>query len=291
LTLLLPCVTVDADNISGAVTVNSVKAAGEAGQDPKSGKPRAKSGVGFPYWDLEKSIEVVRVIHEKAGGIADNAQVATLLGYSGVENGNFRTRMSAARMFGLTETADDRRIRVTARGRSIIAPVTPAESRRGRLDAFMEVELFRKVFDRFNGTTLPESVGLKNLLENEYKIVPDRVAPTVRILLDSAEQAGLFEASGGNRTRLVTPLGLDATAQFTVPSVKAEVTTDERPPSGTGSGGADSSSSGIDPAIVGLLRRLPPGGTPMSEKRRNALIQAFTNVVEFLYPSDADEVP
>lgn len=54
---------------------------------------------------------------------------------------------------------------------------------------------------------------------------------------------------------------------------------------GGGGGGDD---TGIDPAIVGLLKRLPKGGTPMTAKRRKALIDAFTNLVEFIYPDVED---
>lgn len=268
--------------------METVKAVRPQEPDPKAGKPRAKSGVSFPYWDLNSAVEVAKVMHDRAGGVCDNTQLAPLLGYSGVSNGSYRTRVSSAKMFGLIEDTEDRRLRVSARGRAIVAPVNSTDERNARVAAFLSVELFKRVFDEYNGATLPENVGLRNLLQ-QYQVVPDRIAPTVRILLDSAEQAGLFEVAG-NRTRMVMPVGGVTPAPSTQPPPPPPA--DVPPPrtqfGGGSGGGGGNDGTDIDPAILGLLKRLPPGGTPMSHKRRTALIAAFTNVVGFIYP-DADD--
>src|SRR6185312_3207659 len=266
----------------------TVKVVKEPEPDPKAGKPRARSGVSFPYWDLDSVTEVARAIHERAGGACDTAQLATMLGYSGISNGSFRTRVSAAKMFGVIEDSDDHRLRVSARGRRIVAPVTDADGISARTEAFLAVDLFRRVFDRFNGTTLPEQVGLRNLFANEYQVVPDRIAPTVRILLDSAEQAGLFQAAG-NRSRMAMPLSAGFTPAAPAPIAPPAIEKIEiHRPGGNGGGGGDDGTSEIDPAIVGLLKRLPPVGTAINAKRRKVLIDAFTNVVAFLYPDAED---
>jgi hypothetical protein len=271
--------------------MTTVRAVKDPEPDPKEGKSRAKSGVAFPYWDLDSSIEVARVIHERAGGSCDLPQLATLLGYSGISNGSFRTRVAAAKMFGVIESTDDNKLRVSSRGRSVVAPVTVADGSKARVEAFMAVDLFKKVFDRFNGTTLPENIGLRNLLQNEYQVVPDRIAPTVRILLDSADQAGLFQMAG-NRTRMVMPVGTAPAASPPAPPPVQHQTPHNDHHRHGGSGGSGGSGGGgdvgIDPAILGLLRRLPPGGTPLSKQRRDALIAAFTATVGFIYP-DADD--
>lgn len=122
--------------------------------------------------------------------------------------------------------------------------------------------------------------------ETTYQVVPDRVVPTVRIMLDSADYAGLFKAAG-NRSRMTMPLNLPGGSAKMVPPQPAGLT--ETPKSGGNGGGGDDGGT-IDPAILGLLRRLPPGGTPLSSKRRKALIDAFTATVGFIYPeADGDE--
>lgn len=261
-----------------------IKAVKEPEPDPKKGKARAKSGVRFPYHTLDDCIQVARTIHERAGGVCSVAQLATLLDYSGVRNGAFRTRMSATRMFGLIEEADEQNVKVSARGLAIVAEISESLASKARVEAFMAVELFKKVYDRFDGTTLPGQAGLQNLLSTEYQIVTDRVAPTVRILLDSADQAGLFKTAG-NRTRMTMPLtGASRTAPN--PPATPPQSTPELTVRHGGNGGGDGPK--VDPAIMGLLERLPPGGTPLSTKKRKTLIEAFTATVNFIYP-EAEE--
>jgi hypothetical protein len=192
-------------------------------------------------------------------------------------------------MFGLIETTPDLKFRLTQRGQAIVSPITEQSAEQAKVEAFMSVDLFKKVYNQFNGTTLPAEVGLKNLFETTYQVIPDRAAPTVRIMLDSAEYAGLFKAAG-NRTRMTMPLTLPGGATAMLPPAPATPVEQPGTGGGNGGGGGDGPGTGIDPAILGLLRRLPPGGTPMSSKRRKALIDAFTAMVGFIYPeADTEE--
>ncbi len=182
-------------------TLESVKT---VDPDQKLIKSRPKSEVSFPYFDLDKSIEVAQKMHEDAGGRCTREQLASVLGYSGTKNGGFLTRISAAKMFGLVDEAGDS-IVLSERAKRIISPVREQDSGRAKLDAFMAVELYRRVYEDFKGQALPQEAGLKNLFTNTYKVVPNQVAPALRNLLDSAESAGLFRISG-TRSKMVEPL-------------------------------------------------------------------------------------
>lgn len=101
---------------------------------------------------------------------------------------------------------------------------------------------------------------------------------------DSADYAGLFKAVG-NRTKMVMPLTLPGGTAQLAPPAPAEPPTDTSL-GGDGGGGGDGEN--IDHAIlINLLRRLPPGGTPLTGRRRKALIDAFTAMLVYVYP-DAD---
>ena len=267
-----------------------IKAVPDPAPDPKAGKPRSKSGVSFPYYDIDRSVDVVRVMHDKAGGSCDRAQLAALLNYSGVKNGGFLSRVAAAKMFGFIDE-DDNRLRVTRRGQATVAPINDGDAERARAEAFMSVELFRKVFDRFNGQNLPAHAGLSNLLLNEYMVFQYRVAPTLKIMLDSADQAGLFRTAG-NRSRMVTPLlpAQSAEASRVGDAGKNNGHSASLPPTPAGrrSGGGGDEPPDIHPAILGLLTDLPPAGTMITEKKRTSLIAAFTGLVGYLYP-EADQ--
>lgn len=266
---------------------------------PRAVTPKPRSEIAFPYYSLDKSIEVPKLIHERAGGRCGRGQLAGLLGYSGVKNGGFLTRMSAAKMFGLIEENGDV-ITLTDRAKKILSPVRPTDAEQAKLDAFLSVELFRKVFDDFDGHTLPAADGMSNLFLTQYKIVPNQVVPALRNLMDSADSAGLFRVTG-NRSKLIRPIirndGLDAPPP--PPPSPA--------PPNSQNGGDDNSNrdqrnsgrhgngtqvgpdlSGVHPALIGLIQNLPAVGSNLGPKRRAALIDAFKHTINFIYPEEEE---
>ncbi len=257
------------------------QAVAESADDPRKGKSRApQSEIQVPYYDLENAVNVARALHAKAGGICDRAQLAALLGHT-VKSGAFMSRIGAARMFGLVERADGARLRVTTRGRAIVAPVDPQRAAQAKVDAFLSVELFRKVHHDYEGASLPDAAGLRNMFENDYGIVKSRAAPTVRIMRRSAEYAGFFDTVGSSQ--MVKPMNLPEDPQQVDNDDQADSRDEPR-------GNSDvTDTSGIDPAIIGLLQRLPPGGTPLPAVKRKQLIAAFTSVVKFIYPEPEDD--
>jgi hypothetical protein len=259
---------------------------------------RARSDVAFPYYSLDKSIEVAKFIHERAGGRCDRAQLAALLGYNGVKNGGFLTRMSASKMFGLIEEAGSA-ITLTERAKKILSPVRPSDAEQAKLDAFLDVELFEKVFTDFHDHTLPGPDGLTNLFLTQYKIVPKQVSLALRNLMDSADSAGLFKVAG-NRSKLIRPIIRDdgrVTPPPPAPSTRnSEDGSDQdaedgmrakhNPVRNADTKGPDL--SGVHPALVGLIQNLPAVGATLGPKRRAALIDAFKHTINFVYPEEED---
>lgn len=271
----------------------------EPSNKAKAVLPKPRSEVAFPYYSLDKSIDVPKVIHERAGGRCGRGQLAGLLGYSGVKNGGFLTRISAAKMFGLIEENGDT-ITLTDRARKILSPVRPSDAEQARLDAFMAVELYKKVFDDFDGHTLPAADGLSNLFLTQYKIVPNQVAPALRNLMDSADSAGLFKVMG-NRTKLIPPIirndGAAVPPATPDPAPPDDDAHGENMPTrgqrnggrnGNGGGQPGPDMSAVHPALVGLIQNLPPVGSTLGPKRRSALIDAFKHTINFVYPEEED---
>jgi hypothetical protein len=274
--------------------MSTIKPVKDPTADPQKGKPKPKSGSSCPYYDLDQSITVAKTIHEQGGGACSREQLAPLLKYSGTNNGGFLTRVSAAKMFGLIEEGNET-IRITERAKSILSPVMPQDADRAKLDAFLGVGFFRDIYERFKGQALPQEVGLKNLFENTYQIVPGRVVPSLRVLMDSADTAGFFKTVG-NRSRMVMPVGIgDGSAAQTAEFKQKEAAADagdkgentykhER----RGRSAGDIGGHEIPSALIGLLEKLPPAGTPIPPKRRTALTDSFKSLIDFLYPDPED---
>ncbi|MHB8424870.1 MAG: hypothetical protein ACYDB9_06915 [Gammaproteobacteria bacterium] len=265
--------------------MSALKTVKERVNDDKSSRSKPKSGVSYPYYDLNQSIGVANIVHEKAGGSCSREQLAPLLGYSGVKNGGFLTRLSAAKMFGLIQE-EGGQLKLTDRAHQILSPVMPEDEKRAKADAFLAVELFQKVYEMFNGRALPSEVGLKNLFQSTFKIVPDRIVPALRVLMVSADTAGFLSA---NRDRIVMPLIKDQPGESKVPTGDA-VTVGEDSNKGKGGGRGGGDPPNINPAIYGLIRDLPPAGTVMSKKKRDNLIAALTAAITYIYPEEESPI-
>ena len=252
----------------------------EATPDPKAGKQRPQSKTRFPYRTLSEAARVAQEIHG-AGGVCARDQLAALMGHKSTKSGSFVTRLGAAKMFGLIEKASDGKFRTTQRGRDIVAPVSPQREAKAKVDAFLDVELFRRVYRQHEGSGLPGEAGLRNLLESDYGVIQSRIRPTVRIMLDSAKYAGFFDTAG-DRSRMVIPVAQSGDDSLRTPP------DNDRKTEGSGASGDGEGSGEIEMALRGLLRSLPKAGTPMSPKRRDTLVSAFTGVIAYLYPDPED---
>lgn len=263
-----------------------VKVLQQAAPDDK--QPQKLSGIGYPYNDFNDSLKVAEIIHLKGGGSCDIDQLAAWLDYKSTSSGTFASRLSSARYFGLIGNTKSGRVGITDRARAIIAPVMPDDAVKGRADAFLGVGLYKQIFDHFRGTTLPPDVGLQNLFQQQYKILPDRVQQAVRVFKDSATQTGFFLSA---RDRLIRPAATALSPAAAQADAAPEAKRDEVPPErrrtiGGGGGGGDD--SGVDPSILGLLRRLPQPGAAWTKADQQAFLEAFAGVVKFMYPAKGE---
>lgn len=250
--------------------------------------PGGKSETQYPYFDLNDSIEVAKAVHERGGGNCSRAQLAAFLNYKTTRSGTFISRIYAAKQFGLVEFSGDS-ISTTDRGNRVLHPVFAEDEAAARIEAFLSIPLFSRVFETFDGKQLPADVGLQNLLQNRMGIVPDRVKPALRVLMQSAEQAGFFETTG-NKSRMIKPIvsqqqAAKPDAQHAERS-KPEPTQDQKPSSGTGDGGPP----GVHPALVAILRELPRSGTEWPKSKKDRFIVGFRGILDIVYP-DPEGLP
>lgn len=260
------------------------------GQPASKGRP--KSAIGYPYFDLDASIKVAEAIHMQGGGACSPDQLAHWLGYKSTRSGTYLTRVAAAKQFGLIEGSGDR-LTVADRALAILAPVMPSDAIRSRVEAFLNVELFDRVYNDFRGKTLPSEGGLSNLFQNTYKIVPDRVPAAVRVFLASARQAEFLVGAGDN-TRLIQPSGAATSALNQEQAKDAEKPketpdTPDKPKQPSGGTGGGDGPTGVHSAIIGLLRDLPPAGTVWPAAKKARFLTAFQATIDFVYPQEGDE--
>ena len=120
---------------------------------------RERSRIGFPYQPLGEAIEVAKAIHDNVGaGQCSDDQLAPWLELSD-KSSSYRNRISASKIFGLTESASGGARQLTELGRRI---VDPDQKSAAKADAFLRVPLFNAVFREYRGNSLPPPAALEN---------------------------------------------------------------------------------------------------------------------------------
>lgn len=240
-----------------------------ASTDHSASSPkRQRSTIQFPYGDLDDALEVVLAIHTNGGVAGTPEQVAFWMG-STVTSGAFRTKLAAARLFGMVQS-DGTSIALTPLGRQIVDPKTAREA---RAVAFGRVPLFRLLFNEYRTGVLPPDNALESAIQGLG--VPSKQKSRARQTFQrSAEQAGVLSP---NKDRLVLPAGLTS----------FDAVISEQPIDTAGGLQQEPARVGVrHPLIEGLIQTLPPEGHPWGKERQDAWLQLAANVFSLLYPSD-----
>jgi hypothetical protein len=247
-------------------------------------RSRELSTIGFPYGDLEDAISVAAALLGVGGVPCEPDQLAAAMKHT-PSSGSFRQKIATARMFGLIETVQNK-YQLTSLGFAI---TDASRQKAARADAFLNVPLYRKVYDTFRNQQLPpRPLALERTFIGFG--VAQKQAANARVAFDSsAQQAGYFEQSG--RERLIRPPGaalsnsaLESTDQSNLDAASFQQEARDRPAYRAGSNGG--SGGGRHPFIEGLLERLPEPDTVWSIEGRAAWLEAAASVFKLIYQGD-----
>ena len=213
----------------------------EGGEDkPK----RERSRIEFPYADLENAITLVQALRDHAGTQCSTSQLAAWMNQSS-SGGTFRSRLSAARIFGLIEV--DRgsgSITATNLGLSI---ANDAKNKASLVEAFLNVELFEALYGVFEGHALPPAAALERQI-GTLGVAEKQKDRARQTFVKSAQYAGFIDGRSG---------------RFIKPGVKELEESESR--DSANSDDADNANGGRggegppprDPLIEGLFAEIP----------------------------------
>lgn len=239
-------------------------------------KSRQRSTIAFPYMDMESAIKMADAIHGNVGhGECSDDQLAAWTGQSG-KSSTFRVQVYASRTFGILGGEASRHC-LTELGRKII---DPNQARPARIEAFLNVQLYAAVFDKYKGGTLPPPAALER--EMVSLGVSDKQKDRARQVFErSAEQAGFFEHG---RNRLVQP-GVNSSSAVsssvqTGSSIVAAAPTSS--PNANFGGGGGGNLTG-DLLIDALISKLPQPGTIWSADERVTWLSLISMAFQMTY--------
>lgn len=245
-----------------------------------SGGKRQQSSIQFPYGDLDDAVTVTKALRDVGGQECTIDQLAAQLKQS-ASSGAFRLRLSYPRIFGFTET-ERGTIRLTELGKRV---VDPTQEDRARVDAFLTVPLYKAIYDKYRGYTLPPPAALEREMANLG--VSSKQTDKARQAFDrSARQAGFFW-SGQDRL-VVPPLKGEAPGSRPLePNTPGAGTGSNTFGGGGGAGGTGGGGGDLDPLISALIQKLPKSGKwPVAE--RVTWLQMIAMAFQMSYGNEAN---
>lgn len=249
------------------------------GPGPENGATGGKrenfrSTIAFPYADLGVAVEVARTLHDRFGNSAAPDQLAAGMGSTST-SGTFRTKLASARMFGAIEVGR-KLVSLTDLG---VRLADAHQEMEARVDAFLNVPLYLRVYEDNLGRKLPGDKGLENMMK-ELGVSPKQLNKARIVFQRSAEQAGFF-AHGNDR--LVKPNGPKQPA-------KAEPTASPEPgPASRQVHDDDSFLDGLHPLLVGLIKTIPREGDDFSPRRQKQWLEAAKVNFALIFGGDDEE--
>lgn len=243
---------------------------------------RDQSTIQFPYGDQNDGIAVAHGIMKCGGVPCDGDQLAAALGQAPT-SGNFRLKIATARIFGLIETVQGK-YQLTDLGFAI---TDKGRERAARVESFLHVPLYKKVYEEFRSKQLPPRTAPLEHAFVGFGVAPKQKERARQAFDRSAQQAGFFDH--GNRERLVRPVGVNAGATTDDSGDQADNASDdsyERPGGSGGRGGGGDGGGGrrgLHPFIEGLLQTLPEPGTLWTIEGRAAWLQAAAQNFTLIY--------
>lgn len=252
-----------------------------ADADGGSAPKRQQSVIEFPYSDLNAAIEVAKAVQTIGGQSCDGDQLA---GYWKITptGGAFRARYAPARTFGLL-TLERSRFTLTQLGMRIVDRTQEAAA---RVEAFLNVSLYRAIYEKYKNYQLPGPQALQREMIN-LGVSDKQVDKARQVFKRAAQQAGFHWAG---EDRLVKPNTSGAssappeTLAHEVADNPAVVTPRaEQQPAKGGGGGVGGSHHLL---IQGLLQTMPEPNTVWAIEGRAAWLEAAANIFKLIYQGD-----
>ncbi len=249
------------------------------------------SALAFPYVDLDNAISVARSMLNSGGVPCTREQLAGAMKLQ-LTSGSFIIKTGAARMFGLIESVQGK-YQLTQLGFSI---VDEAREKAAKAEAFLNVPLYRRVYDEFKGKQLPPRPhGLEQAFV-KFGIPPKQKTNARLAFEKSARQAGY---STVDPDRLIEPIlgpigATGPTGPFGPPGATG-ITGPTGPTGPRGEsaarfyGGGPAINEGLDQLIRGLLDRLPKAGQKWEIEKRVKWLQTLAANIDMVYESEDGE--
>ena len=137
---------------------------------PKLPAPKSPK---FPRITLEKALQIPYAIKDKNGGNPwEPEEIRKVVGAS--QGNSWYAQTAASRDYGLTiGTRETAQISLAELGREIAYAPDPSAEMTLKKQAFLNIDLFKRVLEYYKGSNLPEMKYLGNVLTKQFGLGSD----------------------------------------------------------------------------------------------------------------------
>ncbi len=253
---------------------------------PVDDSRRERSTISFPYLDLNDAIVVAKGVHAVGGKNCQQEQLAAQLGIE-MNSSKFRVKLNTSRIFGLiTYTTDI--VFLTEVGLRACDDKTETAA---RVDAFLTVPLYKRVYQEYKGASLPPLTALENAFIG-FGVAQKQAANARQTFFRSAKQAGFLDA---DPKRLVLPSVKDRAGSHetneTISTSSGDSGREESKKKVIRGEDGDGGGTVQDTLLLGLIEKLPPPKSDWpNDLRRKWLLMASTIFDSVYTGGDADMI-
>lgn len=147
-----------------------------------------------------------------------------------------------------------------------------------RVAAFLNVELFRILYDQFKGNVLPPPPAIARQIE-QLGVSPKQKERARQTFMKSAQYAGFIDPATGRFVKPGIPQKEEGTAQR-----------EESERSGSGGGGDGTGELELDPLLIALLKKVPSPEKGWPGPTRVRWFRTFAMNVSQIYDGDGEPV-
>ncbi len=153
-------------------------------------KPRVRWS--FPRTTLEEAIKIAYAIKEHNGGNPwEPEEIRKAIG-AGTGGNAYFYLTAASRDHGLTTgTNTAEKIALTDLGRNIVYAPGSEEEKVLKVQAFLNIDLFKRVLEYYKGSNLPEMKYLGNTLQREFDLAPETHEEFSRTFRENCQYLGI----------------------------------------------------------------------------------------------------
>jgi hypothetical protein len=186
------------ENIPEEKSNISIKKKSKSKKKPnKKSSRKAPSKRPFPKDTVLNALRIAEKIKELNGGQPWESKEVAKAVEIGFSTNNFYYLTAAGRDYALTSgTSKTPKIQIAELGRQILYAPDPATEKNKKIEAFLNIPIFKAVLNHYKGSNLPEMKYLGNTLEKEFKLSPEYHEEFAKVFRENCKELGIVSGDG-----------------------------------------------------------------------------------------------